>query len=52
MKIVFLKHISNWLKCDRVRGDIVYGFDNLNSIIKPSSGDLTNNKLLIIRKKL
>ena len=52
MKIIFLKHISDCLECDRVGGDIVNGFDNLNSIIKPSSGDLTNNKLLIIRKKL
>jgi len=40
------------LKCDKVGGDIVDGFDDLNSIIKPFSGDLTNNKLLIIRKKL
>ncbi len=52
VKIIFLKHISDCLECDRVGGDIVNGFDNLNSIIKPSSGDLTNNKLLIIRKKL
>ncbi len=52
MKIGFLKHISDCLECDRVRGDIVDGFDDLNSIIKPSSSDLTNNKLLIIKRKL
>jgi len=52
VKIVFLKHISDCLKCDKVRDDTIDGFDGLNNIIKPFSSDLTNNKLLIIRRKL
>jgi len=52
VKIVFLKHISDCLKCDRVKGDIINEVNGLNSTIKPSNGDLTNNKLLIIRRKL
>ena len=52
MKINFLKHIPDCLKCDRVRGDIINEVNSLNSIIKPFSNNLMDNKLLIIRRKL
>ena len=52
MKMVCLKHISNCLKCDKVRYDIVNEFGGLNSIINTSNSDLMDNKLLIIKRKL
>ena len=50
MKMVCLKHISNCLKCDKVRYDVVDEFGGLNSIINTSNSDLIDNKLLVIRK--
>ena len=52
MEFVFLKHISDCLKCDKVRYDVVDEFDDLNSIINPFNSDLIDNKLLVIRRKL
>lgn len=52
MKMVCFKHISNCLKCNKVRYDIVDEFGGLNSIINTSNSDLMDNKLLVIRRKL
>jgi len=40
VKIVFLEHISDCLKCDRVGNDVVNEVGSLNSIINLSSSDL------------
>ena len=39
-EIVFLEHISDCLRCDRVGNDVVDEVDSLNSIINLSSSDL------------
>jgi len=39
-KIVFLEHISDCLRCDRVGNDVVNEVGSLNSIINLSSSDL------------
>ena len=52
MNIVFLKHVSHYLKCDRVGDNVVNKFDSLNSIIKPFSYNLIDNILPIVKRKL
>jgi hypothetical protein len=49
---IFLKHISDYLGCDRVEDDIVDEVDNLNNIIKPFNNDLIDNKLFIMKRML
>jgi len=39
-KIVFLEHISDYLRCDRVGNDVVNEVGSSNSIINLSSSDL------------
>jgi len=51
MKIVGLEYISDCLGCDRSRDNVVDKVSSLNSIIKLSSGDLSNNCLFISRRK-
>jgi len=52
VNIVFLKHVSHYLKCDRVGNNVVNKFDGLNSIIKPFSYNLIDNILPIVKRKL
>ena len=52
MKFDFFKHISNCLGYDRVGDGIVDEVSGLNDIIKVSSDNLIDNRLLIIRRKL
>ena len=52
MKTVFLKHISDCLRCGKVGGDAVDEVNGLNSTIKPFSVDLIDNRLLVIRERL
>ena len=52
MNTVFLKHVSHYLRCDRVGDNVVNKFNGLNSIIKPFSYNLINNILPIIKRKL
>ena len=40
VKIVFLEHISDCLRCDRVGNDVINKVGSLNSIINMSSSDL------------
>jgi len=49
---MFLEHISDGLRVDRIREDIVDEFGDLNSIIKLASGDLSYNNLLVAWSKL
>ena len=43
MEIIFLEYIPDCLGCDRIGKDVVDEMGGLHSIIKSSSGDLTNN---------
>jgi hypothetical protein len=52
VNIVFLEHVSQYLKCDRVGNNVVNKFNGLNSIIKPFSCDLIDNILLMVKRKL
>ena len=52
MNTVFLKHVSHYLKCNRVGNNVVNKFDGLNSIIKPFSYNLIDNILPIVKRKL
>jgi len=52
VKFDFFKHISNCLGYDKVGDGIVNEVSGLNNIIKLSSDDLIDNRLLIIRRKL
>ena len=52
MKIVLLEYISDCLGGDRVGNDVVNEFGGLNSIIEPSSSDLTHDTLFIMRCEL
>jgi hypothetical protein len=52
VNIVFLKHICDCLGCDRVGHGIVDKVSGLNSIIKPFSGDLMDNRFFVTRRKL
>ena len=47
-----LEHISDGLKVDRIRENIVDEFGGLNSIIKLASDDLSYNNLLVMWSKL
>jgi len=46
IKSMFLEHISDGLRVDRIREDIVDEFGGLNSIIKLASGYLSYDNLL------
>ena len=50
--IVFLKHFSDFLECDRVGDGAIDEVSGLNSIIKLSSDDLIDNSLFVIKRKL
>jgi hypothetical protein len=52
VNIVFLKHVSHYLKYDKVGDNVVNKFNSLNSSIKPFSYNLMDNILPIIKKKL
>ena len=52
MNIVFLKHICNCLGCDRVVHSVANKVGGLNSITKPFSDDLRDNRLFVPRRKL
>jgi hypothetical protein len=52
VRIVFLKHIPDCLGCERVGYGVVDKVGGLNSIIKPFSGDLMDNRLFVTRGKL
>jgi hypothetical protein len=51
-KNCFLKHIPDCLGCDRVGHGVVDKVGGLNSIIKPFSDDLMDNRLFVARRKL
>ena len=51
-KIVFLEHVANYLRCDRVGDELVNEFKSLNSILISFSDDLMHNGLLIMISKL
>jgi len=48
IKSKFLEHISDGLRMDRIRENIVDEFGGLNSFIKLASGDLLYNNLLVV----
>ena len=50
--MTFLKHISDCLRCDRVRDGVIDEVSGLTSIIKLTNGDLIDNRLFIVRRKL
>jgi hypothetical protein len=52
VNIVFLEHICDCLGCDRVGHSVVNKIGGLNSIIKPFSNDLMDNRLFVARRKL
>ena len=52
MKTVFLKHISDLLRCGKVRGDVGDEVNSLNRIIKPFNDDLIANRLRNRRRKV
>ena len=43
MKIILFECVSDCLGCDRIRKNVVDKMGGLHSIIKSSTGDLTNN---------
>ena len=49
---VFLKHICDYLRCDRVEDNIVDEVNDLNNIIEPFNNDLIDNKLFITKRML
>jgi hypothetical protein len=51
-KIIFLKHISDCLRHDKVGDGIVDEVGGLDSIIKPFCDDLMDNTLFVARRKL
>jgi hypothetical protein len=51
-KSMFFEHISDGLRVDRIRENIVDEFGDLNSSIKLASSDLSYNNLLITWSKL
>ena len=48
MNIIFLEDISDCLRVDRVGDDLVNKSGGLNSIVKPSSGDLIYDGLFVV----
>jgi hypothetical protein len=52
VNIVFLKHICDCLGCDRVVHGVVDKVGGLNSITKPFSDDLMDNRLFVPRRRL
>ena len=52
IKSMSLEHISDGLRVDRIRENIVDEFGGLNSIIELASGDLSYNNLLVTWSKL
>ena len=46
-KVILFECIPDCLGCDRIRKDVVDEMGGLHSIIKSSSGDLTNNRSLV-----
>ena len=51
-KVVLLQHIPDCLRNNRVRSNVVDKFGGLNSIVQPSSSDLTNDGLFIAMSEL
>jgi hypothetical protein len=51
-KIIFIKHISDCLGCDKVGDGIVDEVGGLDSIIKPFRDDLMDNTLFVARRML
>jgi hypothetical protein len=52
VNIVFIKHIHDCLGYNRIGHGVVDKVGGLNSIIKPFSGDLMDNRLFVTRGKL
>ena len=52
MKIILFECVSDCLGCDRIRKNVVDKMGGLHSIIKSSTGDLTNNWLLVTWRQL
>ena len=50
--MVYVKHISDCLRCGKVRGDVGDEVNGLNSIIKPFNNDLIANRLRNKRRKV
>jgi hypothetical protein len=48
---VFLKHIPDCFRCDRVGGGVDDEVGGLDSIIKPFRNDLMDNTLFVTRRK-
>jgi len=49
---MLLEYISDGLRVDRIRENVVDEFGGLNSSIKLASSDLSNNCLFVARSKL
>ena len=52
MKVIVFEHISDCLRCDRIRKNVVDEMGGLHSIITSSSGDLVNNGLFVTWRQL
>ena len=52
LKMILLQCISDSLRSDRTGDDGIDEIGGLDSIVKLSSGDLSNNRLLVMRREL
>ena len=52
MKVIAFECISDCLGCNMGVEDIVNKLDGLNSVIELPSGDLANNRLFVMIRKL
>ena len=52
IKTIAFQDISDCLRCDWIENDGIDVLDGLNSVVKPSSSDLSNDGLFVVSSEL